>query len=139
MGLRINTEKLQSAGGDEIPIDGYVDRLRKYIPTEAVTFWLTVSGMIQSAGEAIPRVGLLWLFFVICLVFTFGWTRQRTTRPQKHTAWTQIAVSIGSFVVWVFATGGPLATSLPFYQPLYGSLLLVTYTAAVAFIVPPEK
>jgi hypothetical protein len=32
-----------------------------------------------------------------------------------------------------------LATSLPFYQPLYGSLLLVTYTAAVAFIVPPEK
>jgi hypothetical protein len=139
MGLRINSEKLESAGGDEIPMDGYVDRLRKYIPTEAVTFWLTVSGMIQSAGEAIPRVGLLWLFFVICLVFTFGWTRQRTTRPQKSTAWTQIGVSSGSFIVWVFATGGPLAASLPFYQPLYGSLLLVTYTAAVAFIVPPEK
>jgi peptidoglycan/LPS O-acetylase OafA/YrhL len=139
MGLRIVSEKLESSGESSVALDGYVDRLRKYIPTEAVTFWLTVSGMIQSAGEAIPRVGLLWLFFVIGLVFAFAWTHRRTRVPQKPTAWTQIGVSTGAFVVWVFATGGPLATSLPFYQPLYGSLLLITYTAAVAFVVPPEN
>jgi hypothetical protein len=139
MGLRIVSEKLESSGESSVALDGYVDRLRKYIPTEAVTFWLTVSGMIQSAGEAIPRVGLLWLFFVIGLVFAFAWTHRRTKAPQKPTAWTQIGVSTGAFVVWVFATGGPLAASLPFYQPLYGSLLLITYTAAVAFVVPSEK
>jgi hypothetical protein len=139
VGLRIVSEKFNSSAGESNSADGYVDRLRKYIPSEAVTFWLTVSGMIQSAGDAIPKVGLLWLFFVIGLVFTVAWTRQRTIEPPKPTAWTQIGVSMGSFVVWVLATGGPLATSLPFYQPLYGSLLLITYTASVALIIPPEK
>lgn len=140
MGLRIVSERSDSSAESNIALDGYVDRLRKYIPTEAVTFWLTVSGMIQSASEAIPKVRLLWIFFLIGLVFAFAWTHQRTKAPPpKGTAWTQIVVSSGAFIVWVFATGGPLATSLPFYQPLYGSLLLITYTAAVAFVVPPEK
>jgi hypothetical protein len=121
------------------PPDEYPDRLRKYIPTEAVSFWIAVSGMIQSAGEAIPKIGLLWLFFVIGLVFTFGWTRKRTHESGKPTAWTQIGLSCGAFIVWVLATGGALAVSIPHYQPLYGSLLLVTYTTAVAFVIPPEK
>jgi hypothetical protein len=139
MGLRIVSEQLQSGVEPNPPKDEYPDRLRKYIPTEAVSFWLAVSGMIQSAGENIPKVGLLWLFFVIGLVFTFGWTRRRTIVPQKPTAWTQILLSCGAFIVWVFATGGSLVVSLPYYQPLYGSLLLITYTTAVAFVIPPEK
>jgi hypothetical protein len=139
MGLRIVSEGLQSGAEPNIPEDDYPARLRKYIPTEAVSFWIAVSGMIQSAAEAIPKTGLLWLFFVIGLVFTFAWTQRRTTQPGKPKAWTQIAISCGSFIVWVFATGGPLAFTLPFYQPLYGSLLLITYTTAVAFVIPPEK
>jgi hypothetical protein len=139
MGLRIVSEELQSAEEANPPKDDYSDRLRKYIPTEAVSFWLAVSGMIQSAGESIPKVGLLWLFFVVGLIFTFLWTRRRTTEPRKPIAWTQIGISCGAFMVWVFATGSPLAVSLPFYHPLYGSLLLITYTAIVGFIIPPEK
>jgi len=50
MGLRIVSEQLQSGAEPNIPKDEYPDRLRKYIPTEAVSFWLAVSGMIQSAG-----------------------------------------------------------------------------------------
>jgi hypothetical protein len=138
MGLRIVSEQLQSSAEPNIPPDEYPDRLRKYIPTEAVSFWLAVNGMIQSAGEAVPKAGLLWLFFVVGLVFTFGWTRQRTKATGKPTAWTQIGISCGAFLVWVFATGGPFA-ALSFYQPLYGSLLLITYTTAVALVIPPEN
>jgi hypothetical protein len=138
MGLRIVSEQFQSGAEPNIPPDEYPDRLRKYIPTEAVGFWLAVSGMIQSAGADVPKAGLLWLFFVIGLVFTFGWTRRRTNEPGKPTAWTQIGISCGAFLVWVFATGGPFA-ALTFYQPLYGSLLLVTYTTAVTFVIPPAK
>jgi hypothetical protein len=137
MGLRIVSGQLQS-GEKNPPNDEYSDRLRKYIPTEAVSFWLAASGMIQSAGENIPKINLLWVFFAIGLLFTFGWTLRRTTEPKKRVARTQIILSCVSFIVWVFATGGPLAVSLPFYQPLYGSLLLITYTAAVAFVIPPE-
>lgn len=139
MGLRIVSEQLQSGAEPNIPPDEYFDRLRKYIPTEAVGFWLAASGMIQSAGDDVPKAGLLWLFFVIGLVFTFGWTRQRTEAPGKPTAWTQIGISCGAFLVWVFAAGGPFAASWAFYKPLYGSLLLITYTSAVAFVIPPEK
>lgn len=139
MGLRIVSEQLQSGAEPNIPPDEYPDRLRKYIPTEAVGFWLAVSGLIQSAADDVPKAGLLWLFFVIGLVFTFGWTRRRTQEPGKSIAWTQIWICCGAFIVWVFATGGPFAASWALYKPLYGSLLLITYTTAVSFIIPPEK
>lgn len=138
MGLRIVSERLDS-GGEKAQPDTYSDRLRKYIPTEAVAFWLAVSSMIQSAGGQVPKVGLLWLFFVIGLVFTFGWTKRETSETEKPIAWTQIGVSCGAFVVWVIATGGALTHTLPWYDPLYGGLLLITYTTAVGFVIPPEK
>jgi len=139
VGLRIVSEELQSGAPANSPPDDYSDRLRKYIPTEAVGFWLAVSGLIQSAANDVPKAGLLWLFFVIGLVFTFGWTRRRTQAPGKSTAWTQIGISCGAFLVWVFATGGPFASSWADYKPIYGSLLLITYTTAVAFVIPSEK
>ena len=139
MGLRIVSEQLQSGAEPNLPPDDYAGRLRKYIPTEAVSFWVAVSGMIQSAGDDIPQAGLLWLFFVISLVFNFLWTKRRTADPKKPTAWTQIGISCGAFIVWVVATGGPFAASFAFYRPLYGSLLLITYTAAVSFVIPPEN
>lgn len=138
MGLRIVSEQLQTGLEANPPKDEYSDRIRKYIPTEAVGFWLAASSMIQSAGADVPKIGLLWLFFVIGLVFTFGWTRRQTNEPGKPTAWTQIGISCGAFIVWVFAAGGPF-TAWEFYKPLYGGLLLITYTAAVGFVIPSEK
>ena len=138
MGRRIVSEQLQSGGTTKSP-DGYAERLLKYIPSESVGFWLAVSGVIQSAGVGVPQVGLLWLFFVICLVFTFLWIRQQTKEAGKATAWTQILISCGSFIVWVIAAGGAIAVVWPGYQPLYGSLLLITYTTALSFVVPPEN
>lgn len=138
MSLRIVSEQLQ-VGGEPAQPDDYTGRLRKYIPTEAIGFWLAVSNMIQSAGSSVPQVGLLWLFFVIGLVFTFAWTKRETSLPQKSTAWTQIGISCGAFVVWVMSTGGALTDTLSWYQPLYSGLLLITYTTAIGFVIPPEK
>jgi hypothetical protein len=138
MGRRIVSEQLQS-GAPNVPPDDYANRLMKYIPTEGVGFWLAVSGMIQSAGDDIPKIGMLWLFFVIGLVLTFLWIKRTTQEPSKSIAWTQIGISCGAFIVWVVATGGPLVMSLPFYKPIFGSLLLITYTAFVAYIIPKEK
>ena len=138
MGLRIVSNHLEEGGGSN-KNDNYRDRLRKYIPTEAVTFWLAVSSMIQSAGDDVPKAGLLWLFFVVGLVFTFVGTKQGTTEPGKATAWTQIWISCGAFIVWVVATGGALTDTLPFYNALYGGLLLVTYTTTVGFVIPEDE
>lgn len=139
MGRRIVSTQFQSGAAVSQPTDDYADRLMKYIPTEAVGFWLAVSGMIQSATESVPKAGLLWLFFILGLLLTCAWTGRQTRVPGKPTAWTQIGLSCVAFVVWVLAAGGPLVATWPGYQPLYGSLLLITYTTAVAFVVPPEK
>lgn len=138
MGLRIVSEQLQTGAEPSASPDDYASRLRKYIPSEAVGFWVAVNGLIQSSADDVPKAALLWLFFVIGLVFTFGWTRRQTNELGKSPAWTQIGISCLGFIVWVVASGGPFAT-WTFYKPLYGSLLLITYTTAVAFVIPPEK
>ena len=139
MGRRIVSEQLQSGAAPNVPPDDYASRLMKYIPTEGVGYWLAVSGIIQSGDDDIPQTGLLWLFFVVGLVFTFLWLRRQTKEPGKHTAWTQILLSCGAFVIWVFAAGGPFSTSFDWYRPLYGSLALITYTVLIGFVIPSEQ
>lgn len=116
--------------------DEYFDRLLKYIPADVVGLWLAGNGLIQSqAGDA--RIGALWLLFVIGFVLTAVWTKRLTQESGKATALQQIALSCVSFFVWVFAIGGPFA-ELPFYQPFYGSFLLLIYTSTVPlFPAPP--
>lgn len=126
-------ESSESAG----KIDGYFDRLLKYIPSDVVGLWLAGSGLIQGQADDRSRAGLLWLLFVVGLVFSFFWTRKQTAEAGKPTAWQQIVLSCGSFAVWVFAIGGPFA-QLSFYQPLYGSLLLLLYTSAIPLLPPPR-
>lgn len=139
MGLRIVSGQLQSNTPPNIPPDGYIDRLRKYIPTEAVAYWLFVSEAIQAAADDTPKSVLLWIVFVIGMALTLAWTRYKTKDPNKSAAWTQIMLSCVSFVIWVFATGGPFAASFDWYRPLYGSLALATYITAVPLVIPPEQ
>lgn len=137
MSRRIVWSTYDSSASDA-KIDGYFDRVLKYIPADVVGLWLTGSGLIQSQSDAPSRVGLLWLLFVAGLVFSFFWMRQQTAEPGKPIAWQQILLSCGSFVVWVFAIGGPFS-ELSFYKPLYGSLLLLVYTTAIPLLPPPPS
>ncbi|MGJ3250935.1 MAG: hypothetical protein ACFE0J_07370 [Elainellaceae cyanobacterium] len=124
------------ANEPDAKIDGYFDRVLKYIPADVVGLWLTGSGLIQSQVEDASRVTLLWLLFIAGLLLSFFWTRKQTAEAQKPTAWRQILLSCGSFIVWVFAIGGPFAES-NLYEPLYGSLLLLIYTSAIPLLPPP--
>ncbi|MEL7039379.1 MAG: hypothetical protein AAFO04_27760 [Cyanobacteria bacterium J06592_8] len=126
------------AGGSESKVDGYFDRVLKYIPADVVGLWLTGSGLIQSQGEEIPKDGLLWLWFIVGLVLSFFWTRKQTQEAGKRIAWQQIWLSSGSYIVWVFAIGGPFV-NLSFYKPFYGSLLLIFYTSIVPLLPAPES
>lgn len=118
-------------------IDGYFDRLLKYIPSDVIGLWLAGSGLIQGQAGDEARAGLLWLLFVVGLVFSFFWTRKQTAETGQPNAWRQVYLSCGAFAVWVFAIGGPFA-ELSFYKPLYGSLVLLIYTSAIPLLPPPR-
>jgi hypothetical protein len=87
MSRRIVTTQLQSAVSDAPKIDGYFDRLVKYIPSDVVGLWLVGVGMINTFLGALKAVTMI-VFFLVCLVITIWWTKIRrpnqAKRPRKH-------------------------------------------------------
>lgn len=138
MSRRIVTSRLQATGGAEGTIDGYFDRIVKYIPADVVGLWLFATGLIAAQTASDANAGTVhWLAFFGGLILTALWTWKRTEEPGAGTALLQIAVSTAAFAVWVFAMGGPFA-GLDWYQHYYGSLLLAFFTVASGLVIPPE-
>jgi hypothetical protein len=136
MSRRIVSVSLQARGTGR-DVDTYFDRVVKYIPADVVSAWVFVSATINGSPEDTPKATLFWIAFACGLVLTALWTKKHTSEPGRPVAFTQIAISTIAFGVWVFALGGPF-TSMDFYKPVYGSLLLVFYTLVVALVIPKE-
>jgi hypothetical protein len=136
MSRRIITTQLQTAEAGEGSVDGYFNKLVKYIPADIVGTWVLASSLIKEASGA-PTTALLWVAFAVLLVITPLWTWRNTKPPANPPARTQIIISTVSFAVWVFALGGPFAM-LGFYRPVFGSLTLLFFSLVVAMITPRD-
>lgn len=140
MGRRIITKKdistFKALGVMEKPQqlqpDDFKTKLVKCIPAEIVAAFVTVDGIIRTAAQ--PLTIIYWIIFIILLILTPLYTLRVTTEPGKPPAKIQTLVSTISFIVWVFALGGPFGY-LSWYKPLYGALLLPIYTVAIPIIV----
>ncbi|MEO0704390.1 MAG: hypothetical protein AAF050_01865 [Cyanobacteria bacterium J06649_5] len=136
MGRRIVARRLESTRS-QAQVDTYFDKVVKYIPADVVAAWTVASGLIASAGEQVPKDFLLWIAYVFGIVITALWTWRQTQARGLPIAKTQIVIATVAFAIWVAALGGPFE-SLPSYQRLYGSLLLIAYTLGVGVMTPPE-
>ncbi|NEO77074.1 hypothetical protein [Moorena sp. SIO4G3] len=134
MGRRIITTQFEAKSSAKI--DGYFDRLLKYIPSEIVGAWIAIKGVLTSADD-VPINLLLWVLFIVFVVLTAVWILKLTSESNKPPAVTQIVVSTGAFIVWVFALGEPFS-SLAFYRPVYGSLLLILYNIIIPLFNPSQ-
>ncbi len=125
----INLVQAKSPGATLKP-DDYLTKLVKYIPSEVVALYITLYGIASAAKEEISFTFISWLIFVIGILGTalYLW------RVAKVSDWLQLIVSTIAFVVWVFALGGPFS-SLSWYHPIYGALLLPVYTFFIPIIV----
>ncbi len=135
MGRRIITSQLEakSEGGK---LDGYFDKLLKYIPTEIVGGWIAITGLIKSASN-IPTNTILWILLAIFTGLTALYILKQTEEANKPAAIKQTTISSIAFIVWVFAIGEPF-DSLSFYNPIYGSILLILYNLTIPLINPIE-
>ena len=109
--------------------DGYFDRLFKYIPAELVAGYIFVLGVVNQLTDAGEIRIFQWLLFIVFCILTplYLWRVQKVLKVQQH------IISILSFIVWVFALGGPFALS-EWYNPAYGAILLPVFTLVVAII-----
>lgn len=135
MGRRIITNQLQANTGTG-QIDGYFDKLIKYIPTEVVGGWIAITGIIKSVSD-IPTNTFLWILLVIFTALTSLYILKQTFEPKKPLAIQQMILSTIAFVVWVFALGSPFDT-LDFYKSVYGSIVLILYNLFIPLINPVE-
>jgi hypothetical protein len=135
MGRRIVTQANEAAvAGGGAEVDGYLERVIKYIPTEIVAAWVPVKNIVvASLGGSSTAV--LWVCFVVGLALTGGYIYTRTLRQNLPPAWLQIGLSMVAFVVWVWALGAPFTAIVP-NSEMYASLMLILFTLVVGLVVP---
>jgi len=123
----VDTARLTEDAVYPVGKDRYVDRLFKYIPAELVAGYIFVLGVVKRLTDSGEIMVLHWILFFIFCVLTplYLWRVQKVLKLQQH------IISLLSFVVWVFALGGPFAL-FTWYNPLYGEILLPVFTLAVA-------
>jgi hypothetical protein len=131
MTRRIVTRRLQAAG---TAVDGYSDRVLKYVPADVVAAWLAISALLASSET--PDLLAYWGTFGALLALTPVWVLRTTRVRGMPPAWTQSVVSTAAFMVWVFATGLPFS-HYDFYSPAHGGIALILFTL-LAGIIDPE-
>lgn len=110
----------------------YWDRLKNLIPAEVSAIYIAGHGVIPQ-GE---KVGLA-VWATACLIFTILFMYKETQRVEgKPKAkyppdWMHITISSISFLLWVYALGGPFS-EYGVYVPWIGTLIILAWT----FVVP---
>jgi hypothetical protein len=111
-------------------VDGYKERLLKYIPAEVITLYMALRSVVETAVGVKSVRAAAWVIFVAGVVSTIVQLRQSMTIPN----YKQIAISTLAFVIWALAIGGQ-----PFIQvfdekalALWAGIALPIFTFAVA-------
>jgi len=107
------------------PTQRYGDRLLKLIPSEIVAAYVAVQGMIPEDADP-------WFLLVVTVLMTIM-TPFYLKRFQRVIDASQLAVSTGSFLVWVYTLGGPFRF-WGLYRSWSASVLLVIWTLAVPLL-----
>lgn len=107
--------------------DKYADRLFKYIPAELVAGYVFTAGVLNQLSDTGEIRIFHWGVFLVFCILTplYLWRIQKVTKIQQH------LISLLSFMVWVFALGGPFMFC-GWYKPVLGEILLPVFTIAAA-------
>jgi hypothetical protein len=106
------------------------EKLLKYFPEAALVLYLTLDPIARELGfTTTVALGLaLWVTLGICVVFCWLFLR-RFWKVSDRQAW----ISIGAFVLYIAAIGGPFGT-ITGYKPLMGTAAAVIATAFLIFV-----
>jgi|SRR5450432_1770205 hypothetical protein len=111
-------------------VNDYKDRLVKLIPTEIITAYVTIKGLVSGSGVQGNKQLLIWIVFAVLLIVNPLYLYYVT--QVKKTG--QIVFSSIAFVLWVMVIGGTFGNILGFPPEFLGSILLVLYTLFIPFV-----
>jgi len=109
--------------------DDYVAQLIKFIPSEIVSFYVAIFAAASAITDLAPIT--YWVMFIMGLVatlfFTLANNKKELLANNIPGVFSKTAISTFAFFVWAFTLGEPFK-SLSWYQPFYGTMLLMFYT-----------
>jgi hypothetical protein len=119
----------------------YLTKLVNYIPVPVVAAFLAIDAAIKASS------GVNLYFYwgvVIVLAAGAGWYAWTDTKkppspnaPSYPPSKIQTAIAVVSFVVWVYAIGGPFA-SYSWYQSVYAVIIVILWVFIVPILVQPQ-
>jgi hypothetical protein len=115
---------------DTPTVNDYKERLVKLIPTEIITAYVTIKGLVSGSGVQGNKQLLIWIVFGVLLIINplYLYYITRVKKPG------QIVFSSIAFVLWVMVIGGTFGNILGFPAEFLGSILLVIYTLFIPFV-----
>lgn len=118
--------------------DGYIDRLRKYIPAEIIATWILVKAALPSDINVFA-LSVFFLFLVLTPIYIWKMT---TIKGGDAIAWPQIIIGTLAFPIWGVAIGDPILAWIlqlfPSYEQTY-TIAIVGLFSLVSGLVPQGK
>jgi len=109
----------------------FKDRLVKLIPSEIVTAYITIQGLIAGAASPTGKKDiLLWIVIIVLIVLTPVYLRFVGNVTKRG----QLIFTTIAFIIWVIVIGSPIKEILNFPASFIGSIMLVLYTLVIPFI-----
>ncbi len=128
MGRQIKTSQQPAIAAASLP-DDYKDKLIKLIPTEIITAYVTIFGMISGTTQG-NKDALLWLVIAVLTIATPLYL----IYVSKVQMVSQVIFTTVAFALWVLATGSPLETIFGYQSTFVGSIFLIMYTVFIPFL-----
>ena len=121
----------------------YLTKLVNYIPVPVVAAFLAIDALIKATTTGIS-IYFYWLIVVILAAGAAWYIWNDTTKPPSPNApsyppsITQTGIAVVSFVIWVYAIGGPFAY-YSWYQSIYGAILVILWVFIIPIVVQTAK
>jgi len=111
----------------------YFEKLLAFIPADMVAGYMAVDGVLKQALSASIPNEIYWAvtLALVCLCPLYICFRPTENSIVKCSLRFRAVTGSIAFIVWIFALGGPFAVTFTWYEPVYGSLLLIVTTLAI--------
>jgi hypothetical protein len=90
------------------PTDSYLTKIVKYIPTEIIAAYVTLSGFILGGSyNQQQQLFYFWVVFIALLILTPLYLHVATSESGKTSSLRHPVAGALAFAAWAFASGGP--------------------------------
>lgn len=123
-----------SQGNSDEAFREYLSRLIKLIPSEVISLYLAGSGVIpQNQATGL----IVWSGFCVFCVFVVRVYGSSPSTRRLDPQWKVVAISIISFLIWLYTLGGPFE-AIGIYVPPLGTILVLSWTFLIPYIYKGE-